>query len=144
MSTAVDCPVCANSVPAKYKCPKCASPYCSVACFKIHKESCGKDAVLPQSAVATSSSFTPSNHPISLPSHDKLFRSFGTLPLSPEQLEKISLNENIRLRLQDAHVREMITAILTSQDPMAALDKCSSQSQSLLDFIEEILKVVEV
>jgi hypothetical protein len=26
----------------KYKCPKCRSPYCSLACYKLHKDSCSQ------------------------------------------------------------------------------------------------------
>ncbi|KAF2470752.1 uncharacterized protein BDR25DRAFT_369199 [Lindgomyces ingoldianus] len=33
---AVLCGIC-NTEPKKYKCPTCAIPYCSLACFKIHK-----------------------------------------------------------------------------------------------------------
>ncbi|XP_008235535.1 PREDICTED: zinc finger HIT domain-containing protein 3 isoform X2 [Prunus mume] len=31
------CQVC-NEAQSKYKCPSCLAPYCSVACFKKHKE----------------------------------------------------------------------------------------------------------
>eukprot|EP00158_Paraphelidium_tribonemae_P008142 Partr_v1_DN28487_c0_g3_i2_m42057 len=32
-----ECSVCHNDQ-AKYKCPGCISPYCSIACFRRHKE----------------------------------------------------------------------------------------------------------
>lgn len=32
------CAICTN-VPSKYKCPKCKIPYCSLSCFKSHKDS---------------------------------------------------------------------------------------------------------
>lgn len=32
-----NCCVC-NELTNKYKCPKCSSPYCSLICFKKHKE----------------------------------------------------------------------------------------------------------
>eukprot|EP00122_Pirum_gemmata_P018366 Pgem_evm1s17197 len=39
------CGVC-NEQEFKYKCPKCKLRYCSLACFKIHKETpCGPDAI---------------------------------------------------------------------------------------------------
>eukprot|EP00123_Amoebidium_parasiticum_P005282 comp16517_c0_seq1/m.14538 comp16517_c0_seq1/g.14538 ORF comp16517_c0_seq1/g.14538 comp16517_c0_seq1/m.14538 type:complete len:183 (-) comp16517_c0_seq1:143-691(-) len=37
MAPVVECGVC-NTNPSKYKCPKCVLRYCSIACFKIHKE----------------------------------------------------------------------------------------------------------
>lgn len=32
--------VCKCGQEAKYKCPACREPYCSVACFKLHKTQC--------------------------------------------------------------------------------------------------------
>lgn len=37
MPPTVDCQVC-SLAPAKYKCPKCNTEYCSLSCFKQHKE----------------------------------------------------------------------------------------------------------
>ncbi|ORY37960.1 hypothetical protein BCR33DRAFT_441965 [Rhizoclosmatium globosum] len=31
------CPIC-NLLPSKYKCPECYTPYCSVPCYKHHRE----------------------------------------------------------------------------------------------------------
>ncbi|EPY52467.1 zf-HIT protein Hit1 [Schizosaccharomyces cryophilus OY26] len=33
------CIVCVEG-PAKYKCPKCSAPYCSLACWKQHQQQC--------------------------------------------------------------------------------------------------------
>ncbi|KAK3165862.1 hypothetical protein QOZ80_1AG0038690 [Eleusine coracana subsp. coracana] len=47
------CSVC-NEAPSKYKCPSCRTPYCSVTCFKNHKEkSCQK--ISPQEEIGKSS-----------------------------------------------------------------------------------------
>jgi hypothetical protein len=35
----MDCLVC-NQNKSKYKCPKCAIQYCSLDCFKVHKNTC--------------------------------------------------------------------------------------------------------
>ena len=42
--------VCAN----KYKCPKCREPYCSVACYKRHKEVCTAAAEAKQATESSS------------------------------------------------------------------------------------------
>ncbi|CAN0099989.1 unnamed protein product [Ectocarpus fasciculatus] len=34
------CSVCKEN-PSKYRCPRCAAPYCSLACFKVHKAGSG-------------------------------------------------------------------------------------------------------
>ncbi|VVT46683.1 uncharacterized protein SAPINGB_P001335 [Magnusiomyces paraingens] len=40
-SGGIKCGVC-HAVPPKYKCPRCALPYCSLVCFKAHKtQGCG-------------------------------------------------------------------------------------------------------
>mmetsp|Transcript_41750 Transcript_41750/g.61532 ORF Transcript_41750/g.61532 Transcript_41750/m.61532 type:complete len:230 (+) Transcript_41750:73-762(+) len=36
------CEVCQKE-PSKYKCPKCMTPYCSLPCFKKHKDASGSD-----------------------------------------------------------------------------------------------------
>lgn len=39
MRAGVDCEIC-HSKSSVYKCPKCRTPYCSVACFSVHKGVC--------------------------------------------------------------------------------------------------------
>jgi len=36
----------------KYKCPSCRSPYCSLACYKVHKQACvrGAAAAVPETS----------------------------------------------------------------------------------------------
>ncbi|KAF0887517.1 hypothetical protein E2562_002246 [Oryza meyeriana var. granulata] len=47
------CDVC-KEAPSKYKCPACRTPYCSVPCFKNHKDNfCQK--TIPQEEVSNSS-----------------------------------------------------------------------------------------
>ncbi|CAM8971225.1 unnamed protein product [Rhodiola kirilowii] len=44
------CQVC-NTAPSKYKCPACIIPYCSLDCFKKHKEiPCAKPVVLVENS----------------------------------------------------------------------------------------------
>uniref|UniRef100_I1LYT2 HIT-type domain-containing protein n=1 Tax=Glycine max TaxID=3847 RepID=I1LYT2_SOYBN len=51
------CQVC-NQTQSKYKCPSCYLPYCSLVCFKKHKESpCVKPQPSETKATAVSESF---------------------------------------------------------------------------------------
>jgi len=45
---------------AKYKCPKCRAPYCSVACCKLHREICSKGIV--NGAAASTANTSAVNH----------------------------------------------------------------------------------
>lgn len=40
------CSVCKEN-PSKYRCPGCATPYCSLACNKVHKSGAGGDSSKP-------------------------------------------------------------------------------------------------
>jgi len=56
------CGVCTTGDSAPYKCSKCREPYCSVACYKVHKEVCTVAQALAQAqAGPTSSSSTSSS-----------------------------------------------------------------------------------
>ena len=133
----MECAICHVVKAAKYKCPKCAAPYCSVACSKLHKESCGKDVPCAPSSNSSGASTT-------IPSSEEFFRNFGKLPLSQKQLERVSQNEDIREKLRNPLLREQMVEILNSNDPMKALESVSAQNKPLLDFIEELMKILEV
>ncbi|KAF2272815.1 uncharacterized protein EI97DRAFT_196924 [Westerdykella ornata] len=55
------CRVC-NAQPRKYKCPTCSLPYCSLACFKLHKEK-----HLGEDAASSNTTHTPTAHEVHIP-----------------------------------------------------------------------------
>ncbi|CAN8103613.1 unnamed protein product [Discula destructiva] len=84
------CGIC-EKVEAKYKCPRCQIPYCSVACFRPHKENHPADPPKPAPAPAAATETAADQnktrkrkHPFSVldnsPELDRLFKKYPRLP----------------------------------------------------------------
>ncbi|KAG7528231.1 hypothetical protein FFLO_06320 [Filobasidium floriforme] len=56
------CQVC-HEKPQKYRCPVCSAPYCSVGCYKSHKEKSHGDATGNRTGAGSTSSTTFTPHP---------------------------------------------------------------------------------
>ncbi|KAL5387602.1 hypothetical protein DPSP01_003397 [Paraphaeosphaeria sporulosa] len=72
------CGVC-NSAPKKYKCPTCALPYCSIPCFREHKQTHPEGASAapaPQPVVEVE---LPSATPETIPTYIRTKRDFSRL-----------------------------------------------------------------
>lgn len=107
------CQVC-NEAPSKYKCPLCLVPYCSLVCFKKHKE---VPCVKPVSA--EDQSIAPNGSPVDRP----VFVGDQNEVLEKAQLEAIASSSEIRNTLNDEKLRSLICAIDSSPDPEIELDK---------------------
>ncbi|CAL9093130.1 unnamed protein product [Musa textilis] len=99
------CEVC-REAQSKYKCPNCLVPYCSLACFKKHKENpCKKP--LP-SVEETSNLMLPErSYEVDDPSWI----------VDKEQLQLIANSSEIREALQNGDLRRIIQKIDGSDDP---------------------------
>ncbi|KAK0740948.1 hypothetical protein B0T18DRAFT_491471 [Schizothecium vesticola] len=87
------CGVCSREV-AKYKCPRCTLPYCSVACNRVHKETHLADEPLPRPAPPPPPPPQPQEpldpYSILLEHRSEFDRLFKKYPLLPSQLLEIS------------------------------------------------------
>ncbi|XP_078180335.1 HIT-type Zinc finger family protein isoform X1 [Carex rostrata] len=100
-----NCEVC-KEVQFKYKCPACLTPYCSVACFKKHKENlCQKVQPPIEEATATNES---------------------TQPTQPLENESFKSSENLCQKLQPPV--EKATATNESTQPTQPLENESFKS----------------
>ncbi|XP_071722053.1 uncharacterized protein [Rutidosis leptorrhynchoides] len=137
------CQVC-NEAQSKYKCPNCVAPYCSLVCFKKHKEI---PCVKPESSETKIGQF-----------HDLGF--FKHLVCSPAllvqrplkvdepsevlqklQLESIASSSEIRMALRDEKLQKLIQDIDSSPDADHQLDK-AMESEEFRMFTEKILSAV--
>ncbi|KAF9166155.1 hypothetical protein DFQ26_008561 [Actinomortierella ambigua] len=113
----------------KYKCPTC-----SLACYKIHKESpCEKPAPEPESVI---------NVPPVKPVPDYLAEEPVTL-LSHEQLERIEQSTKVKEMLQHEGLRKLIHMIDSSENPEFLLDKARQENHLFVEFADEILAIVD-
>ncbi|KAJ4728386.1 Zinc finger HIT domain-containing protein 3 [Melia azedarach] len=106
------CQVC-NEAQSKYKCPSCLSPYCSLVCFRKHKETpCAK----PEPAEEKSSvPELPVERPLSVDEPSEV--------LQKEQLESIASSSEICDALKDERLQKLIFGIDSSPDALNELDK---------------------
>ncbi|XP_061189879.1 zinc finger HIT domain-containing protein 3-like [Saccostrea echinata] len=132
------CEVCQTNV-SKYKCPKCIIKYCSVSCFKLHKESVCKP-MLTQSQnkeprVTAESKTVPKKIPdLDLEETDDR--------VSPETLQCLRENPDLLLSLENPHLRTLMTDLVTSPLPSQDMEKVMKEP-IFLEFADQCLKVVD-
>ncbi|GMI31479.1 hypothetical protein TrCOL_g1838 [Triparma columacea] len=119
----------------KYKCPKCFSPYCSLACFKSHKGTPQCVAVNVPSRSSLGSSFPPPNPAVSasMLSHALSRRQVSDSvsvgdddgsalhSLTRENMDRLDGSAWLKGELADAGLRHLLLAIETAPDRGKAL-----------------------
>ncbi|KAK1267280.1 hypothetical protein QJS04_geneDACA000131 [Acorus gramineus] len=120
------CEVCRDA-DSKYKCPSCLLPYCSIPCFKKHKEIPCTKPPSPQSNPA------PISHNGTSYQIDE-----DNCVLKRSQLESIAASNEIRDALRNDELRKSILKIDSSKDAFEELDK-AMEGQNFKEFADKIL-----
>ncbi|KAG9587323.1 hypothetical protein KCU77_g10487, partial [Aureobasidium melanogenum] len=102
------CGVCTQNE-SKYKCPSCRLRYCSLACFKQHKETHAHDppkqqptqSTQPTQSAPSDSSQAPATR-TALPGSSKKI-DFAGFESDPELLRLLSRYPNLRIQLQSVY-----------------------------------------
>jgi hypothetical protein len=124
------CQVCGDA-PSKYKCPTCFIPYCSLMCFKQHKEvPCSREAP----AVSTDSQ--PTQPPRSFEEEDE-----QGWRLHRTQLEAVVASSEIRNILKDQELQKIILRIDSSENAEEELDK-AMEGPHFQEFTDKILSII--
>ncbi|WOG98591.1 hypothetical protein DCAR_0417935 [Daucus carota subsp. sativus] len=106
------CKVC-EEADSKYKCPACLIPYCSLGCFKKHKEiPCVKEAVPAEQK------FAPKPH-VERP----YFVDEPSIVLQQSQLESIASSSEVIDALKNEELQKLICKIENSADIESEFDK---------------------
>ncbi|WCJ38155.1 Zinc finger HIT domain-containing protein 3 [Euphorbia peplus] len=112
------CQVC-EEAEFKYKCPSCLLPYCSLGCFKKHKETpCVKP--VPNTHEKPVGTISVSNLSVAnpeLPVKRPLTVDATTQILQEPQLQAIACCNEIRNALSDERIRNLISSIDSAADP---------------------------
>uniref|UniRef100_A0A224XZV6 Putative mynd zn-finger protein/hormone receptor interactor n=1 Tax=Panstrongylus lignarius TaxID=156445 RepID=A0A224XZV6_9HEMI len=125
------CIVC-NSVEklAKYKCPSCRSPYCSVSCCKQHKlNGCNKQDENQEVNKQTKHSLQ-----YQYPTQD-------TIPL--ERLHLLRQNKKLKDILGNPHLRTILESVNSAENPTELVHEAMLEP-IFVEFADECLKVVQV
>ncbi|KAF9428473.1 hypothetical protein BGZ94_002264 [Podila epigama] len=105
----------------KYKCPICTIPYCSLSCYKKHKDT------IPVPPVEQRPDY---------------LQEESVALLNDEQLSRIAQSTKLQEFLQNDGLRRLIRMIDSSENPEYALDKARKEDQRFMEFSEEILAIV--
>ncbi|XP_027935143.1 zinc finger HIT domain-containing protein 3 isoform X2 [Vigna unguiculata] len=125
------CQVC-NEAPSKYKCPSCYLPYCSLVCYKKHKElPCVKPQPLEALTTAVSESLV--EKAVVVGETSEVLQKF--------QLEAIASSSEIRDSLNDKALQDLICRIDSSSNAEDELDKAMAEEAFRL-FTDKILSTI--
>ncbi|XP_044501371.1 zinc finger HIT domain-containing protein 3 isoform X1 [Mangifera indica] len=125
------CQVC-NEAQSKYKCPTCLAPYCSLACFKKHKEiPCVKPESIEEKSIAIPQS--SAERPLNVDEPGEV--------LQKVQLESIASSSEIRDVLKDESLQKLILSIDSSSDAETELDKAMG-TEAFRAFADKIQSVI--
>ncbi|KAJ3703221.1 hypothetical protein LUZ61_006926 [Rhynchospora tenuis] len=147
-----NCEVC-KEVQFKYKCPACLAPYCSVACFKKHKENLCLKSEIPakQATAANEVTLLPnnllekesfkSNVEVKLHSRKAIEVEEESWVVSKERLSSLVECKEIRDALKSEELKKLILRIDSSDEPEQEMDRAMGD-QFFHEFSEKILDIV--
>lgn len=136
MSVCIVCQEATN----KYKCPKCKAIYCSVMCYKVHKEQYCQLEMPGRSGILEASDATVDTEGKVVIDDD--------LPkvLSAQQLSKLSSSSYIKSTLKSKRLREHVAAIdsiVSSSDRRNELTKMRKNNVQFNEFILKMLDEIK-
>ncbi|KAJ3106607.1 hypothetical protein HDU97_005972 [Phlyctochytrium planicorne] len=123
---------------SKYKCPGCFAPYCSVTCFKTHKETpCAPSTT--STAEGTESSKKEKKENDGMPD----FEAEELTKLNAKQLQALDGSDELTTKLKNKDLLKILKAIDGSEDPEALLEKAMRESGDFQDFANTALSTIE-
>ncbi|XP_075167080.1 zinc finger HIT domain-containing protein 3 [Haematobia irritans] len=120
----------------KYKCPKCLGPYCSLKCYKGHKDSPECVDKVKEKDTHESDNQDEEDEPTI---HEP-FKTEDTVP--KEKLQMLGDSMHLKNLLYNPHLRNLLTEIDTAPSAWKAI-RAAMQEPLFLEFADECLKIVE-
>ncbi|CAH8847968.1 unnamed protein product [Trichobilharzia szidati] len=120
------CIICTTET-SKYKCPVCISPYCSLVCYKAHKQNgCEKKNCTPN-VVQT----------LVEPEDDDM------IDYVPRKvLKRLKDSDRIRELLKNPHLRSLLRFLNETDKPYSAMEN-AMREPIFVEFSDECLKIVD-
>lgn len=135
------CEICLQAE-SKYRCPRCRASYCSVACYKTHKDGDQCDAFLAARAkeddkkVCSPVGIFAQTADQTLPSEDEGYR------VSPDQIDRMVESKRLQELLRDPRIREVVELIDAAQDRERALDGAIENNREFADFVQALAETI--
>ncbi|XP_068633601.1 zinc finger HIT domain-containing protein 3 [Battus philenor] len=123
-------PCCHCKNDSKYKCPTCRQPYCSVACYKVHKET---PCAAPSMSVLTADYKESQTIEYEFPTDD-------TVPV--EKLKLLEYSTDLKQCLENPYVRELLKTLDESSCPDILIKEYMTEP-IFTEFADACLKVVQ-
>ncbi|XP_042647252.1 zinc finger HIT domain-containing protein 3 isoform X2 [Tyto alba] len=137
------CGVCGAAGAAKYRCPRCASAYCSVPCCRTHKERCTAEPERqrePERAAGGRPCPCPAGSPWSV--EDILTEDDERDRVPLQKLKLLGESEELRGLLLNPHLRQLLLTVDQAEDKSSLLKKYM-QEPLFVEFADCCLKIVE-
>ncbi|KAI8893524.1 hypothetical protein BC833DRAFT_608102 [Globomyces pollinis-pini] len=116
---------------SKYKCPKCLAKYCSVICYRIHKQS---PCSLPKEKEQLSpSDDLPEKKELDIPEYYQL---------NEKHYDALKANPGLKELLKNPNLQELVRKVDHSHTPELELDNFQHNPQ-FLEFTNLILDIIE-
>ena len=127
------CIIC-NSNNSKYKCPKCNSFYCSILCFKNHKEKCVEEKKddLNKKEQNEDNNIVP---PLNLDEDEDII-------LSEKELCALKANKSIMTKLRNKKLLKILKEIDSTKYKKRTLEKKMKNDPDFKEFTTEILETL--
>ncbi|KAG5844386.1 zinc finger HIT domain-containing protein 3 [Anguilla rostrata] len=133
------CSVCSEHVP-KYKCPACKIRYCSVSCYKNHKDGCLPVKQTASPALAPDFKATHSGGDWSV--EDLLDEDEQSDRVPLQKLKELGESKDLEALLCNPHLRQLLLTVDQAEDK-AAIMKVAMQEPLFVEFADQCLKIVE-
>ncbi|CAL1573863.1 unnamed protein product [Knipowitschia caucasica] len=131
------CIVCSEQ-PPKYRCPACRSRYCSVVCYRKHKDSCLPAQSPPVPPVHEGKgSISTDQSTVDDLSHDEII---DKVPM--ERLQLLGQSKELQDLLCNPHLRQLMLSIDNSESKDRAI-KAAMQTPLFAEFSDCCLKIVD-
>ncbi|KAM6174790.1 zinc finger HIT domain-containing protein 3 [Erethizon dorsatum] len=141
--SAVVCVICLEK--PKYRCPTCRVPYCSVTCFKKHKEQCNletRPVEKKRSAPPVKAAQPEENKDDDFSVADFLNSDEEEDRVSLQNLKNLGESAPLRNLLLNPHLRQLMVN-LDQGDDKAKLMRTYMQEPLFVEFADCCLRVVE-
>ncbi|XP_026512254.1 zinc finger HIT domain-containing protein 3 isoform X1 [Terrapene carolina triunguis] len=142
------CCVCAGRGAPRYRCPGCRARYCSVPCYKKHKEQCiaKQDQVVKTLITDTSSLFRrvkPGQGEGSHWSVDDILTEDDEVDRVPlQKLKLLGESKELRSLLLNPHLQQLLLTVDQAKEK-DSLMKTYMQEPLFVEFADRCLRVIE-
>uniref|UniRef100_UPI00358EE25B zinc finger HIT domain-containing protein 3 n=1 Tax=Myxine glutinosa TaxID=7769 RepID=UPI00358EE25B len=132
------CVVCDRGPGVSYRCPHCTSPYCSLACYKQHKDACTDDSKIAASLVPEENVLNEEDM--------ELGEDESSDRVPPSCLARLAQSEPLLLCLRDSFLRSILRRLdsLSRDAELCEEAICDAMAvPGFKNFADVCLKVVD-